>query len=259
MLAADIVKTFERYEHPIDVADSHVRLALPAFLAAILANAAADDSRWEHGAMRDPGGPVLIDNAGLPCDAAPVPVPQHGRAPQMAWWPWYVDQGVNIGAVTEDEWYWRCPVCRVWAGPFGDRAAAKTPGMHHRSCEHDHPAAVRTEARKAARRVCRTMTAARFDELAATLADDHDLPLGTVHSAIDLTAEGVRGYYSTDDDVVFYTGKLLGTARDGDYLTAPHPRVRSLVGAICAALGYPGWLEDHLAAAEARRERDRAR
>jgi hypothetical protein len=40
-----------------------------------------------------------------------------------------------------------------------------------------------------------------------------------------------------------HRGKDLGTARDGDYLNTPHPRVQTLDGAIAAGLGHPDWLD----------------
>jgi hypothetical protein len=61
-----------------------------------------------------------------------------GRAPRMAYWPWQIDQGVEVAATDRDAWYWRCPVrgCRHWAGPYPDRSEAKCSGMFHRyHCE----------------------------------------------------------------------------------------------------------------------------
>ena len=105
----------------------------------------------------------------------------------------------------------------------------------------------------AARRVCREMTVARLDETAARLAAAHGLTVAVVLDAVHLTAEAIYGIHSSVEDALFYTGKILGTARDGDYLKDPHPRVSALVSAIAAELGRPGWLEDRMAARAGRR------
>ncbi len=72
------------------------------------------------------------------------------------------------------------------------------------------------------------------------IADTHCLPADTVMTAIDRTVCEIYGY-GTLEDVLFYTGKDLGTARDGDYLAAPHPRVTSLITAIDGELGHAHW------------------
>lgn len=247
LLAYDIADMLGRCGYPVDAADCHIRPELPAFLRAITANAAADDSGWESEAMSTgAAGSAGGDDLTLAPDAALAD--QRGRAPKMAYCPWFASQRVELGAVTAGEWYWRCPVCHVWAGPCGDRGVGKQVAMDHRHDAHDRPAAARTEARVAARRVCKDMTAARLDEMTARLADAHGLTAGVVHAAICRTATAIDGLRSTWDDVLFYTGKDLGTARDGDYLKAPHPRVSALVSAIAADLGHPGWLEDRMAA-----------
>jgi len=201
------------------------------------------DDDWEAGAMHCDGtsgetayrdGLVLIPDAALR--------PRHGRAPKTPFRPWSAGQGIELGAVTAHEWYWRCPVCRAWAGPCRDRGTARAAGTGHRYDEHDRPAARRAEARKAARRVCREMTAARLDEVTARLAAEHGLTAPVVHNAISRTAEAIRGLYFTQDEALFYTGRDLGTAQDGDYLEEPHPKVLALAGAIAAELGHPHWL-----------------
>jgi len=206
--------------------------------------AEADDGGWEAEAMNS-GEPPAGDDFPLVPDAALAH--QRGRAPAMRYHPWSADQGVELGAVTAAEWYWRCPVCRVWAGPCG-RQAAKRTGMGHRHDAHDRPAALRTEACQAARRVCGEMTAARLDDMTTRLTAAHGLTAGIVHSAICRTATAIDGLRSSCDDALFYTGKDIGTARDGDYLRPPHPRVRALVSAIAAELGHPGWLDESMAA-----------
>ncbi len=214
----------------------------------------ADDSGWEAEAMHCDGSQA---GAGEGASLLPVPhgvpVPQRGRAPKMTYARWWTTQGVEVGAVAVDGWYWRCPVCRVWAGPYRDVRAAKRVGMDHRYDEHDRPAAHRTEAHRAARHVCRTMTAAKFDETVARPAAQHGLTPAVVQSAVHRTATAIDGMYANYQDALFYTGKDLGTARDGDYLKAPHPRVQALVNAIAAELGRPGWLEERMAADAARR------
>lgn len=44
LLAYDIADLLDRNDCPLDIAESHIRPALPAFLAAITKNAAADDA-----------------------------------------------------------------------------------------------------------------------------------------------------------------------------------------------------------------------
>ena len=254
MLAYDIADLLERNGYPVDVASTHIRPALPAFLQAALASAAADDSNWEDEAMNtgaEAGGPAGGDGLLLVPDAALAH--QRGRAPKMAYWPWFTSQGTEVGATAADQWYWRCPVCRVWAGPCPDRQVVNRTGADHRYDAHDRPAARRAEARVAARRVCREMTAARLDETAARLAAAHGLTVPVVIDAVHLTAEAIHGIYSSCEDALFYTGKILGTARDGDYLKDPHPLVSALVSALASELGRPGWLEDRMAARAARR------
>jgi hypothetical protein len=255
MLASDIADMLDRFEYPIDVADSDIRPALPAFIAAILANAVADTGWEAEAGQGGPGGDPLspADATGLLAPVPNVPVPQHGRAPAMTYCQWTASRGVETGATAGDKWYWRCPVCRSWAGPYSYGQAATQTAMDHRYHEHDLPASSRTETRKAARRVCRAMTAARFDETVARLAAAYDLLPATVHSAIHRTADAIHGTYGTYQDALFYTGKSLGTARSGDYGLAPHPRVVTLITAITAELGHPGWLEESMAADARRR------
>jgi hypothetical protein len=102
------------------------------------------------------------------------------------------------------------------------------------------------------------MTAARLDEITARLAADCGLTADVVHNAVSRTAEAIGGLHSTHQDALFYTGKDLGTARDGDYLKEPHPRVLTLVSVIAAELGHPGWLAERMAADAARRWNYRA-
>lgn len=199
------------------------------------------DDDWELEAMNSgrepdgPGGLRLIPDAALEH--------RRGRPPRMAYRQWTASQGLQLGATAVNDWYWRCPVCHVWAGPAGILAAQRA-GMDHRHDAHDGPATLRTEARKAARRVCKDMTAARLDDITSRLAAAHRLPAGTVHMAIRRTAIAIEGLRSSCDEVLFYTGKDLGTARNGDYGAAPHSRVRALVSAIAVELGHRGWLEN---------------
>ena len=110
MLAYDIADMLERNGYPVDVASSHIRPALPAFLQAALASAAADDSGWEDEAMST-GDATGGDGLLLAPDA--VLVHQRGRAPKMTYSPWFATQGTEVGATAVGQWYWRCPVCRV--------------------------------------------------------------------------------------------------------------------------------------------------
>jgi hypothetical protein len=239
------------------------RPAVKAPAPAVTAAGAADstprhqdeDDDWEAEAMhydQSQAGPAVSDGLLLVPDAALRL--QRGRAPAMAFRPWFTGQGVGLGAVTEREWYWRCPLCRAWAGPCADRRPARQAALDHRHDAHDRPAALRTEARKAARRVCKDMTAARLDEITARLTAEHGLTSADVHNAISRVAEAIGGLHSTHDQALFYTGKDLGTARDGDYLNEPHPRVLALAGAIAAELGHPGWLTEQMAADAVRRQ-----
>jgi hypothetical protein len=254
MLAYDIADMLDRCRYPIEAADSHIRPALPAFLHAIISSAAADDSDWEADAMHSGGHPSRPDDGSALLESpAAAPVPQRGRTPAMTYSPWVSTKGVQVGAVTAEEWYWRCPVCRSWAGPYGDPRPARRIAMDHRYDEHDRQAAHRTEARKAAHRACKQMTAARFDETVARLAAGHGLTPTVVQSAIRRTAAAIDGLHTCHEEVLYCTGKDLGTAGPGDYLKAPHPRVRALLNAITAELGRPAWLEERMAADAAHR------
>ncbi len=253
MLAYDIADMLDRCGYPIGAASDHIRPALPAFLRAVIANAAADDSSWEDEAMHADGAAAGPVSTGSRPAVPDVPVPQRGRAPKMAYSPWFRAQGVELGAVTVGDWYWRCPVCRVWGGPERDDHAARGIGMEHRHVEHDRPAERRAEARKAARRVCPAMTAVRLDETVARLAAAHDLTPALVQSAFCRTAGAIHGLYGTYQDALFDTGISLGTARNGDYGLAPHPRTEALISAIAAELGRPGWLEERMDADASRR------
>jgi hypothetical protein len=183
-----------------------------------------EEDDWEAEALHCGGSrawPAVSDGLLLVPDAALRP--RRGRAPGMAFRPWSTDQGGEPGAVTAREWYWRCPACRAWAGPCRDRRPARQAALGHRHEVHDRPAALRAEARKAARRVCKDMAAARLDEITARLAADCGLTAAVVHNAISRTAEAISGLHTSYLDALFYTGKALGTAQDGDYLS---PRTR---------------------------------
>jgi hypothetical protein len=77
----------------------------------------------------------------------------------------------------------------------------------------------------------------------ARLVADHNLTHAVVHAAIGRIAEAIRRVHSTHDDALFNIGKDLGTASDGGYLNAPHPRVLALADAIAAELRHPDWLK----------------
>ena len=200
------------------------------------------DNDWEAGAMH--------------CNAALAPPPpstglfpalpaiHHGRPPRMACHPWQLGQGVQVGAVTASAWYWRCPVCRAWSGPYPHALAGKEDGMDHRHRAHDIPALWRAEARTAARRVCKQITAARLDEITTRLATAYNLMPPVIHAAIRRTADAIDGHHSTCQDAIYYTGIDLGTASDGDYFKVPHPKVQALIEAISTELGHPNWLRD---------------
>ena len=213
------------------------------------------DGDWESEAMRSSDGQPPPGEADSALPHYPVvPVQREGKPPRMAYFPWQSGGGVEMGAVSDAEWYWRCPVCRAWGGSFRASAVARQTGVRHRADEHDRPAARRAEARTAARRVCKDMTAARLDETVARLAAAHALEPSVVLSAVHRTADAI-GWRSSLQDALFYTGRSLGTAGDGGYLDAPHPRVAGLVSAIAAELGHPGWLEERLAAEASQRPR----
>jgi hypothetical protein len=248
LLAYDIAEVLEHGEYPIDAGDSDIEAALPGFLRAVLANAAADADS-ETGAVRAAPMPAGggYDIIGLPTEdiaAAPArPLPQQGRAPKMTYDRWHRSQGIDLGAATRDEWYWRCPVCRTWAGPYPHGGAAKEPALNHKWDEHDRDAARRTEARLAARRVCPALTSARLDEMTGQLAAATGLSPARIQEAIIHTATAIHGMHSTYHDAAFYTGKTLGPDYCTTYLLPPHPKVRALINAIEDELGHHGWLK----------------
>lgn len=203
------------------------------------------DDGWEAEAMHcnaalapPPGGAALFPD---------LPAIQHGRPPKMTYNPWRLDQGIQVGAVTVGAWYWRCPACRAWSGPYQHGLAGKQDGMDHRHRAHDAPAAGRAEARTAARRARKDITAARLDEITTRLTTAHNLTPPVIHAAISRTADAITGHHATRQDALFYTGIDLGTASNGDYHKAPHPKVHALIDAIATELGHPGWLTDMMA------------
>lgn len=136
LLAYDIADMLDRCGYDIDAADSHIRPALPAFLAAIQANAAIDTepgvdaATWTAANAEAPDGPVATNRT-----------PQSGRRPRATYYGWRRSQLVNLGATGWDEHYWQCPYtgCKVWAGPYGDPLAAKKDGFTHVTTVHaDH-------------------------------------------------------------------------------------------------------------------------
>lgn len=133
MLAYDIADMLDRNEYDIDVADCHIRPALPAFLAAIRANAA--------GSGDEPGTDAATWTA-AEAEASDEPpanrTPRKGRRPRATYYEWRRSQLVNIGATARDEHYWQCPYtgCKVWAGPYPDPVAAKGDGFQHVYTDH---------------------------------------------------------------------------------------------------------------------------
>lgn len=225
MLASDIADVLSRYGYPLDVAADDIRPALPAFVEQITVHAANDDG-WENAGDAAAWTPNL--------DAPTDPTPQTGCAPRMTYLPWHTDQGVDMGATARTEHYWRCPVCHTWVGPYQDPMAAKTTGMDHRYCEHDLPAARRTEARKSARKVAGShVTAAVFDQIVGRLADTYALPAPAVHQIVHRVASTIQGYGSARD-LVFHI--------DHDQITSATHSTRDIVDDIAGQLGYHGWL-----------------
>jgi hypothetical protein len=101
-----------------------------------------DDDGWEAEAMRsDTSLAMPYDSTGL---LAALPAIQRGRAPRMAYHPWRATQGVEVGAIAISHWYWRCPVCRAWSGPYRDVLFCKQDGMDHRHRAYGHKPARRS-------------------------------------------------------------------------------------------------------------------
>jgi hypothetical protein len=223
MLANDIAKLLDRYGCPIDATADDIRPELEDFVDRINAATSAQD-QWEITGDAAQWSPAL--------DVAPNPAPQSGPAPAMAYEPWRPSQGVDLGQTDRGDHYWRCPVCHTWAGPYSHIVTGKRAGTDHRFDAHDLPAARRTEARKAARRIG-GMTAAVFDTMVDQMAAAHALPTSTVHLVISRIA-GVVGGYGHADDLVD------GIVRDG--LTRSTDPTRQLVLDLAGELGHADWL-----------------
>jgi hypothetical protein len=189
MLAADIAKLLSRYECPVDASADDIRPALPAFIDQVVANAKAtsaaawessgDAARWTAGHDADDDAPTL----------------QTGRAPAMTYMPWHPNQGVETGATARTEHYWRCPICRTWAGPYANALLAKKPGMDHRFERHDLPRTRRAEAFRAARKASTIRTSfAELDQVASALSVAYDLPVTTVHLVMRHVAGAINRY-----------------------------------------------------------------
>ena len=147
---------------------------------------------WEDEAMRAGGGLPAPDEAGSALLHHPVvPVQREGKPPKMTYFPWQTVGRVEVGAVSDGEWYSRCPVCRAWGGSCRASAVARQTGQRHRADEHDASPPAEYEARIAARRVCKDMTAARLDETVARLAAAHALEPSVVLSAVHRTADAI--------------------------------------------------------------------
>lgn len=142
LLAYDIADLLDRHGYDLaDVADCDLRPHLEAFLAAAKTTAAERESA------------ASVDAASwTPADASAEPVVQYSRRPRMTYKAWWRSQTVDLGATAVDEWYWSCPKCKAWAGPYptlaNSKGEAKQPGMDHVYHAHDLPAA--RAARKAA-------------------------------------------------------------------------------------------------------------
>lgn len=191
MLASDLSEAFCRYG--INVSGEDVAPELADLVARVTANAAkADEQRWEsrNDAAR-----------WTPAAAAPSePVPQHGEPPEMTYFAWHESQGVELGAQGVREHFWRCPICRTWAGPYEDVQECKKVGMAHRFDQHDRPAALRTEARRAARRLGGPeMKAREFDAMVKRVGEASALSADTVHRLVVRTESAVQGRSSVED------------------------------------------------------------
>lgn len=151
MLAADVGKMLSRYSYDLDISEDAIRAALPAFIETATAHDLALDD--------EPGSDAASWAAD---DDEPEPTLKsgRGRAPKMTYVAWWRSQTVELGAVTRDEWYWRCPKqgCHIWSGPYEDGLQAKQPGMDHVHYEHDLPAARAAEQRRQERKEARRQT-----------------------------------------------------------------------------------------------------
>jgi hypothetical protein len=106
--------------------------------------------------------------------------------------------------------------------------------MEHRYRLHDLPAARRTEARKAARKVAGAeMTAARFDQLVDHVSTIHGLPATDAVQVIRRVAVTIAGYGSAED-LLFYLER--------DQLTRAHHNTVSVVDDVAGQLGHENWL-----------------
>lgn len=149
LLAYDIADLLDRHGYDPDVADCDLRPHLEAFLAAAKKTAAerevdepTDAASWS------------------PTTEPTEPVVQYSRRPRMTYMAWWRSQTVDLGATAVDEWYWSCPKCKAWAGPYPTSAngkdEAKKPGMDHVFRVHDLPAARAAEDRRTARKAARS-------------------------------------------------------------------------------------------------------
>lgn len=224
MLAGDIAATFARYDYPIDATESAIRRALPVFLTA-LATDPGDHDDW-----LDSGDAATWH----PDDETAAPTLQTGPAPDMTEWEWQESHGVQLGSTARDAWYWRCPLCTTWAGPYADAGEAKRTGMDHRHYTHDLPKARRTEARKAARAlVGNGFTAAVFAQLITDVALTHSLHEPDVISIVHTVAAAIRCHTLPAD--------LLDQLRD-KHFSHGTDRVATVAGDVASRLGRPSWL-----------------
>lgn len=227
MLANDIADLLNQYGYAIDATAEDIRPELPAFVDRISVNAATSTRD-----QRETAGDAAQWTPEL--DVPAEPTPQSGSAPAMVYVPWRRSQDVDLGQADQGEHYWRCPVCRTWAGPYSDAMTAKKVGTDHRFAAHGLPAAQRSEARKAARKVGGArMTAAVFDALVDQAAATYALPTSTVHLVISRIASLVAGYGHAADLVD-------GIVRDG--LTRATDPTRQIVLALAGELGRADWL-----------------
>lgn len=220
MLATDIADLLNRSEYSIDATADAIRPELDALLARIETNTAREHTQWEN------SGDAATWTATPAHDTTPTI--QAGPAPTMTYTTWRSSQNVDLGQTATDAHYWRCPVCRAWAGPYSDVMTCKRAGMDHRLVAHDMPAAWRTEARKAARKVAGpAMTAATFDAMSKRTATTHATPVSTVHHLVSRIASVVAGYSHADD-------LIAAAIRDG---LVPASTARPLILDLAAELG----------------------
>ncbi|MFD9965012.1 hypothetical protein [Amycolatopsis sp. NPDC058986] len=229
MLAADLGEVLARDEYRVDVSETAIRHALPGFLADLTRRTAEEtDHAWSDGP----------DAATWTADVcAADPIPQSGPAPAMTWLDWMSSQNIEIGATARDAHYWRCPICRTWAGPYADAHAGKRAGMDHRYEAHDRLAGLRLEAHREARPLVGTgFTRKVLAQLVADLAQRHELTEAAGAQAVRTVAVAIRHGGSVDD--------LLFHLRDGHRLTAA--AAHRLAVDVATELGQSGWAVQNL-------------